>query len=471
VGEGGKGGDGGTGGTGDGDGSGDGGTGATGAVRDGGTGGTGTTDGPGTPGGTGGTGGTGGQPDGGTTPPNVQPPVTDPNKPDAKDPAATKTPAGGTTPSKKPGPDESKVKQDAQAVYAALKGQQGLNFTQDDLQTLEGAIPALTPEQLAELIKRLQEKPPDATMAQDPYEVIGRVAEEAERITKGEPKVEIEVGGKKRDAKGDPIPDDPDPNADPNAEGGDLVPEDKKKKGPTKPKVEGEAGAQPKGKDDKKPTKKDAAKAEPPPTSLLTVPAVQFLKWDQAAKTVAVYPDIKKQLEGKVARHADGLASAIDDVTTEELDRKGDWITINISVSLRVVELPAKLPKGYPWKIGDTKTETSTWQLNVATGKGGQLDFSNSIPSQFRALLVKTGSTYAVKSGGGTVKAGGATLKVNRIASQAERVEDGKKWVDLGIEVSVSEAAENASIVSAGGDIIQLKDGTTVVIPLSFVDQ
>lgn len=296
------------------------------------------------------------------------------------------------------------------------------------------------------------------------------MAEEAARVKKGEPKIEIEVNGKRYDKDGQLL-DETEPDHE-----SELAPhaDDKGKTGPEKrkgPAGDGAAAAkQKKNKADKKDAK-DKAEPAGPPTTLLTVPAMQFLKWDKAARTVQVHPDLAKELEGKVARHKDGLASAIDNVTMEELDRKDDRVTVNIAVTLRVVELPAKLPKNYPWKIGDTRTESSSWQLNLATGKGGQLDFSTSIPAQFRALLVKTGGTYAVKSGGGVVKAAGATLKLTRVAGQAERVEGGKTWVDLVIEVSVTKAAEGAAIVSATGEIIPLKAGTTAQIPLSYVDQ
>jgi hypothetical protein len=294
-------------------------------------------------------------------------------------------------------------------------------FSSEELRELAETIPKdLTPTQLKQLMDRLAKV--KASGEADPYEIIGQLAEEIERIKRGgadEP-VEVEINGKRRPdlstpgtpgTAGDQGAAGQGPGGQPGGQTGAQQGEHSGAQPGTqtgtkggKPGAPGPA-AQPKKKGGalgQQPTK------VAPPKSLMPGNLPEHLAyWDESKNAYEWNEGAKARLEN-VYELDDGLGVGIENATLTSTP-KPDGVLFELEFDVFVFDLPRGAGKDYPWQLGD-REHHSISAFRDTTGKVTALETVSS--SIFASAFDITETKVVPKAHAPDVNVSGATVHV-----------------------------------------------------------
>lgn len=325
----------------------------------------------------------------------------------------------------------------AQAVLDLLRSDQGVAFSPDDLENLNVMIPAdVSGEELAELKKRLAAGTIPLT---DPFEIIGTVRDQIDRIRNGDHRPLVTVDGvdttdaaiavaSKTPASGETVAP-PEPTPEPPASGDGT--EAKDKTGPSE-------------------MLPDAA----------TRGTVDF---DPKKKQWVISPERKAVIDKQVYIHADGTEVKISNakITNKQIQRgKQKLYFATFSYTGTVVAIPSSAGADYPFKVGQTKEYThNVWHDGTSAGT---VTYDS---NPFLAALNLENGRWTANTGA-TINLSDATL-VAKVVTAQERTDAG--W-SVAVEFHVQTAAKYSTVM-IGSKTIPLVVGQDVVIgPVSIPD-
>jgi hypothetical protein len=339
----------------------------------------------------------------------------------------------------------------AKSVYEMVKGKQ-VKLDPEHARQLDSIVPKdLTPAQLAELEKRIEKLKGEGI--EDPYEIIGRIHEEIERVVKGEPAVEVTVDGERRADLSTPATPPVVPTEPAEASPDGAVPDAKKKK--------------PKAKTKQKPAKgKPADKA---PKSLMPSIPAGFFHWDDSAKEWVLPPDMREELLATNFAVGGGLIVAITEVQLSH-QKTPEFTLGTFTFEVMVFDIPEKAGKDYPWKMGDTRSYTERYAMDLKSGQVLNVIEEAAAQAGFEEALSFSGGRFSLKRKGATVKWPGATLRVDDIADSGTLLSSGKDKDIYAVRLLVTPTSvtdPDAGVVTGEGPV-RFKQGEQVTIRLEI---
>lgn len=351
-----------------------------------------------------------------------------------------------------PAPDTPKLPEvtlheKAKSVLDIVRGNQ-IPIDAEVASQLESVVPrGLTDVQLAELRLRIEKLKGEGLT--DPYEVVGRIHQEIDRIVNGEPAVEASVNGK-RDAANSTPGTAPVGGALPGGDG-------KATEGPAKDgKKDGKKGkaaavATPAAPGAKK-------KAEPPKSIRPPIPTGFFL-WNDTAHEVVI-PDAKRdELLGMEFNLGGGLIVGVTDFSISN-EKFPEFTMVALTFEVMVLNAPTGAAADYPWKPGVTKSYTERAARNLKSGSFAPITDAPAQQAAFTDALNYEGGTMTLKRKGIVVDWPGATLRIDGLAGVPSVRSDDKKEIHT-VDFLVTPTAVSdpqAMIVTDAGPILLKPD-------------
>ena len=421
----------------------------------------------------------GGQPDGTTQGPDGGTGPGDGGGGTVQAPDAGKVPGpdGGTQggPSDAPGTPvlepPAPLHPGAQSVAEALKSG-GIQLDKDQVWQLDSVIPKdLTADQMKELLKRL-EAMKGGTGAMDPYELIGLIQGEVEKVRRGHDEESeltwvdgqfsevLSTGAPadvlKKEAAAEEAKDPsqtggtpPDPNAKPSKDAGDKAAQDSADKAA------------------KPPPKKGAKGAKPPPKSLMPTLPGSFLSFDEKTNKFEWAQGGHDKLTGTFYNLSDGLEVLISQAVIDQ-QVAGDVILLSLGFEVEVQTLPPKAGKDYPWKVGDKKVYWERYSFNPKTGESHGVEANPAGTSSARSVLALKGDTVVLV--GKTITFGkGVSVRVASISDQAREEQDDATEFTVTLHVVVTAAPPKGHmIIDVDQNPVTLLKGKAATIRMSI---
>ncbi len=339
----------------------------------------------------------------------------------------------------------------ARSVYEIVKGQD-VKLDPEHARQLDSIVPKeLTPAQLTELAKRIEQIKGEGI--EDPYEIIGRLHEEIERVVNGEPAVETTIDGERREDLSTPatppvVPAEP---AETSPDGG-AIPKDK--------------GQKPKTKQKPAKTKKKSA-AEPVPKSLMPSIGPGFFTWNDDLKEWVMSDEQREELLGTNFNIGGGLLVMVTDVHITH-QKTAEFTLGSVTYDLMVFDIPEKPGKSYPWKIGDTESFTERVAMDLKSGNISEISEEAGGQQAFEDALSFAGGTFSLKRKGTTVKWPGATLRIDDLADTGTLIGSPKDNDIYAVRLLVTPTSvtdASAGVVTTDGPV-RFKEGQQVTIRL-----
>lgn len=328
------------------------------------------------------------------------------------------------------GTDEDPVRQmptlhaGAQAVLDLLRSDQGVAFSANDLENLNAMIPAdLSGEEVAELKRRLAAGTLQLT---DPFEIIGTVHEQINRIRNGYPRPQITVDGVD--------------TTDAVLGAGSS----------TEQRTEPPAG-------DSTGAKTMAAPEEMLPETVM-LGAAHF---DPATTRWVILPAWKTAIAAQPYIHADGTEVRISNakITNKQVNGKQKLYMATFNCTATVVAIPGNIGAGYPFKVGQTKEYSlKVWHSGTHSGTVEQAN-------PFLAALTLEDGRWTANPGD-TVHISDAILVARQVIAQ-DRTRAG--W-NVSVACHVQTAAEYSTVVIAGKAIPLVAGQDVVIGPVTIPD-
>jgi hypothetical protein len=341
----------------------------------------------------------------------------------------------------------------AKSVLDIVRGTE-VPLDADVASQLDSIVPkGLTDAQLAELRTRIEKIKGEGIS--DPYEIIGRIHQEIDRVVSGEPPTEVTINGKRSAEQSKPgtppaVPTEaltgkPGKRGDKAAEG---------KPGAGKA-AEGAAG------DGKAPATKPK-KTEPPKSIKPSIPPGYFL-WSTSTNEVVLPPDKRDELLGMEFSLGGGLVVGITDITLQ--NEKYDELTL-VTLGFEVIVLNAPRGAGpdYPWKPGTTRFYSERAARDLKSGTFEQIEDAPSQQAAFADALTYEKGKLRLTREGTTIDWPGAKLRIDGLAGEPDVRSDDKKEIhSVPFLITPTEVTGRAMIVTGDGPIQLVKDVQVVV--------
>jgi hypothetical protein len=343
---------------------------------------------------------------------------------------------------------EPALHEKARSVLDIVRGNQ-IPIDAEVASQLGSVVPkGLTDAQLAELRLRIEKLKGEGLT--DPYEIVGRIHQEIDRVVKGEPAVEASVNGKHDAANstpGTPPVGGALPGGDGKATEGTA--KDGKKGAPAPIATPAPATA--------------TKKAEPPKTIRPPIPTGFFL-WNDAEHEVVI-PDAKRdELLGMEFNLGGGLVVGVTDITLSN-EKFPEFTMVSITFEVMVLNAPTGAAADYPWKPGVTKSYTERAARNLKSGSFAPIEDAPAQQAAFTDALSYEGGKMTLKRKGTIVEWPGATLRIDGLAGEPTvRADDKKEIHTVDFLVTPIKVTDPQAMIVADGGPILLKLDVQVTV-------
>jgi hypothetical protein len=320
----------------------------------------------------------------------------------------------------------------ARSVFEIVRGNE-IPLTPEVASQLDSIVPErLTDVQLAELRRRIERIKGEGLS--DPYDIVGRIHEEVDRVVKGEPAVEVFVDGKK-------VEEESTPGTPPVGE--------------TLPGAgTGQAPA-------------EAPKSEPPKTIRPPIPA-GFFQWDPTAKELVLPADRRDELLGREFPLGGGLVVGVLDLTLEN-EKFPEFTLVSLTFDVIVLNTPLDAGPDYPWKPGDKESFTDRAARSHDSASFTPIEDAPVQQAAFRDALTYANGKFTLARKGAPIDWPGATLRIDGLAGEPTVRADEKREIHtVAFLVTPTQVSDpQAMVVTDDGPII-LKPDVQVTIRATF---
>jgi hypothetical protein len=320
----------------------------------------------------------------------------------------------------------------ARSVFEIVRGNE-IPLTPEVASQLDSIVPErLTDVQLAELRRRIEKIKGEGLS--DPYDIVGRIHEEVDRVVKGEPPVEVFVDGKK-------IEEESTPGTPPV---GETMPGA----------ATGQAPA-------------EAPDSEPPKTIRPSIPT-GFFEWDPTAKELVLPADRRDELLGREFPLGGGLVVGVDDFTLENEKFPG-FTMMSLTLDVVVLNTPRGADPDYPWKPGDKESYTDRAAHSHDSTSLTPIEDAPAQQAAFREALNYANGKFTLARKGATIDWPGATLRIDGLAGEPTVRADAKREIHtVAFLVTPTQVSDPQAMVVTGDGPIVLKPDVQVTIRATF---